>query len=37
MLDKVKEVEKEFSLHLVELNLTNNSLTYGGKVLGKVR
>lgn len=36
MLDKVKEVEKTFSLNLVELNLTNNSLTAGGKVLGKV-
>ncbi len=36
MLDKVKEVEKEFHLNLVELNLNDNSLSGpGGKVLGK--
>ncbi len=36
MLDKVKEVEKEFHLNLVELNLNDNSLSgVGGKILGK--
>jgi len=37
MLDKVKEVEKEFHLNLVEFNLSNNSLgSVAGKVLGKL-